>query len=772
MDNFASDTTFEQRVMQKPETPLQASPWANDELGTALWEHSTDGLFIVDTADKLRRVNTRFCDLLGYNPEEAQQLALADVVHPEDMARLLKPQNSNLFDSVHPGCLLKRKSEEYLEAELRFFPLSNGLNIGIVTSRSETEGMENRLYESEERFRLMAESSLTGIYLIQEGRFSYINRAFAEMFGYSVNEVLHTLQMTDLIQPEDRDLVLENIRRRVDGEKKSVRYTFRGRRKDAATIYVEVHGSRIHYKGKPGVIGSLIDITDRVLLEESLKIYRFIFDNASIGIFRVDDDNRIIDVNRHGCQSLGYAKEELLNLSIFDIDPEITRSRISQLRRKVQIAQSATFETTHRKKNGETFPVQIVINSIPYGDQVLRVSFVQDISEREQEREQKEKLELQLRQTQKLEAIGRLAGGVAHDLNNLLTPILGYGELLAFDKSIHGGAKDKLAQMSKAAAGAKDLVKQLLAFSRKQVLEHQPLNLNLVINDFASLIRRTIRENIEIRTLPAPEIQPVMADRGQIEQVVMNLVVNAADAMPDGGLLSIETAVTELDDTSPPLPPDLNPGPYVVLTITDSGIGMDEEVISRIFEPFFSTKGDQGTGLGLATVYGIVKQHNGSIQVESKPGKGSSFKVFLPVTTESDMRKWPKSTIQTDVRGTETILLVEDNEGVRNTVYDILKERGYQVLTAHDGKSALDLLTPDLNLDMLITDVVMPGMNGRELHNRIAAMYPETKVLYMSGYSDDIIDHHGVLKEGIQYIQKPFNSLTLLYKVRAVLDNG
>jgi PAS domain S-box-containing protein len=870
---------------------------ASMELCRFLVQNSHDGIFVANAQGVFVEVNQLLCDMLGYARNELLALSLKDIISDDTSAGLALHsgaflQENNQFRQYN----LCRRTGDYLVVKLQIRKLADGCLLGLVRDTKDRSTIEEQLRESEERFRLLAESSLTGIYLIQEGQFRYVNTAFAHMFGYTVEEVIHNLSTTDTIYPEDRPLVLENLRRRVDGEEDAIRYVFRGLHKNGSILYVEVHGRRIQYGEKPGVIGTLIDITEtkkaeahlqaseeryralfnenpsmfftlnsngiitavngfgasqlgytedqllgrpffqlfhtddradvherfnaclqspgrvyhgqfrkkcqdgslmwieefmraihgpdgnvqillvcqniseRKQLEESLKVSQFIFDQASIGIFLIDAKGRIIDVNEYGCRGLGYSKEELCKMSVFDIDASLDRDQFSELRNEENILKSTTIETFHRRKNGEIFPVQIFMSPLPYNNENIRISFVQDTSDREQARIEQEKLEAQLKQVQKLEAIGKLAGGIAHDLNNLLTPILGYGELLSLDKNIHAKAKERLAHMNKAANGAKNLIRQLLAFSRKQVLQYQPLDINLIIDNFEDLIRRTIRENITIHIIKSTKIRPAMADKGQLEQVLMNLVVNASDAMPEGGKLTIETKMTELDEIYCATHLDIAPGNYVMLEISDTGEGMNDETLSKIYEPFFSTKGDQGTGLGLATVYGITKQHKGSISVYSEPGMGTSFKVYLPVAEQSAGISRPKQRIQSCIHGTETILLVEDNEDVRSTVYDILQEQGYTVIAVPNGQIALETAFSCIDLDMLLTDVVMPDMNGKELFSRIAEQFPSIRVLYMSGYTDDFIVHHGILDEGIQFIQKPFTSVSILQKVRNVLD--
>jgi len=386
---------------------------------------------------------------------------------------------------------------------------------------------------------------------------------------------------------------------------------------------------------------------------------------------------------------------------------------------------------------------------------------------------EREHLEEQFRQAQKLESIGRLAGGVAHDLNNLLSPILGYGELLLLEKTDADRRRESVEQILKAGRRARDLVRQLLAFSRRQTLQFRSLDLNFLLKNFEKLLRRTIREDVVIRTLPADPLPFIKGDMGQLEQVLMNLAVNAQDAMPDGGALTIETGQVELDETYASERDGVTPGPYVRLTVSDTGTGMDQSTLGQLFEPFFTTKEfHEGTGLGLSTVYGIVKQHGGNVWAYSEPGLGSTFKVYLPVSTEALQEE--KSTPGSEPRGgSETILLVEDNEEVRELTLAILKRNGYPVLVAESGPEALSLLEHhDGPLHLILTDVVMPGMNGRQLFDQVFALYPDAKALYMSGYTRDVIAHRGVIDAGVNFIQKPFSVKLLTTRVREVLDQS
>jgi PAS domain S-box-containing protein len=407
------------------------------------------------------------------------------------------------------------------------------------------------------------------------------------------------------------------------------------------------------------------------------------------------------------------------------------------------------------------------------GGQVVQIfGITRDISENLRIQEEKANLEAQFHQAQKLESVGRLAGGVAHDLNNLLSPILGYSELLLDDFSEDDARRGAMEEVVKASKRARDLVRQLLSFSRRQPLQFQPIDLNVVLTRFERLLRRTIREDVRLVFRPGPELPLINGDVGQLEQVVMNLAVNAQDAMEEGGSLTLETAHVELDSAYAASHEGVEPGPYVMLGIIDTGCGMDAETRERLFEPFFTTKAkDKGTGLGLATVYGIVKQHGGHIWVYSEVDRGTAIKVYLPVAEESDPAHEKVEDVATDLSGTETILLVEDDEGVRALSWTVLVRNGYAVLAAEGGRAAMRALELHQGpVHLVLTDVIMPDINGKELFRKVCRRHPEARALFMSGYTDNVIARQGVLEPGIHFIQKPFSVKTLAARVREVLD--
>jgi len=387
------------------------------------------------------------------------------------------------------------------------------------------------------------------------------------------------------------------------------------------------------------------------------------------------------------------------------------------------------------------------------------------------ERRERQQLEVQLRQAQKMEAVGRLAGGVAHDFNNLLNVIMGYGELLLERLAEDDPSRSKIVEIRSAAERAASLTRQLLAFSRNQVIQPRILDLNVLLAEMEKMLRRLIGEDVELSTRRPQGLDRVKADPGQIEQILMNLVVNARDAMPDGGKLAIEVANVDLDDAFVRSHPGSRPGRFVIIEVSDSGMGMDAEVQSHIFEPFFTTKeAGKGTGLGLATVYGIVKQNDGYIEVESAPGRGATFRVYLPRVEAPAEKARPEATGEPP-RGTETILVVEDEPVVRGLIQEILTEYGYTVLVAGDVDEAEQACERHPGtIHLLMTDVVLPKANGREVAIRVARQRPEVKVLYTSGYTDSTVVRQGIMERGAAFLQKPFPLTTLARKVREVLD--
>lgn len=430
------------------------------------------------------------------------------------------------------------------------------------------------------------------------------------------------------------------------------------------------------------------------------------------------------------------------------------------------------YETRFILPSGKQKWFQITSSPRKIADDVIAWDGIEiDITDQKQAEKEQEKLEEMLRQSQKIKAIGQLAGGVAHDLNNMLSPIIGYAELLLFTSEKNENDKKSIKGIIDAGFKARDLIQQLLAFGRKQTLVFRSVDLNSVVQDFESLLRRTTREDIEFIINRPTTIYPIQADVGQLEQVLMNLVVNAQDAMPSGGKLFIGTDLVQLPQIDIEVEIKVPAGQYIQLSVRDTGSGISLDDKEHIFEPFFSTKGESGTGLGLATVYGIMTQHNGTISIKSALGKGTEISVYLPVSEETLTSRQVEQSEHELVGGNETILLVEDNQLVLEMTETILRKKGYQVLVAADGNRGLKIIQEhDGPIDLLLTDVVMPNLNGKDLFLKAQEYNKNLKVLYISGYDDDVISHQGILEEGTNFIQKPFHLSALCIKIRKILQ--
>ena len=505
-------------------------------------------------------------------------------------------------------------------------------------------------------------------------------------------------------------------------------------------------------------------------LDESERAFTSTFDEAPIGIVHVSLEGRWLRVNDYLCRVLGYTPEELMATSFMAIshpdDVEQDTGAMAQL--LTGVIGKYEREKRYRHKDGHFVSAKLtsVLHLDSAGAPKYFISTIEDVTNRD-------RLEAQLRQGQKMEAVGRLAGGIAHDFNNLLTVIVGYSDLVLRQLTPGTLVHQDMEQVRHAGMSAAGLTAQLLVVSRKQVLQPRIVDLNAIVTRMSGLLRRVIGEGVQLETRLSEPLDRVFADVGQLEQIILNLALNARDAMPDGGSLTVETANVHASADWVALHPGPPPqGPHVMLLIDDTGIGMDETVQAHIFEPFFTTKeAAGGTGLGLATVYGIVTQTGGSIVVDSAPGHGTTFKIFLPSTEQGTVLTTDPAPPLEDVGGSETVLVVEDQREVRAVTLSALTRQGYKVLEAANGAEALSVLENyDGKVHLLLTDVVMPGMSGRDLAERLLVGRPDLRVLYTSGYIDGPIAHHGVLDAGMTFIQKPFTPTELLRKVRTLLD--
>jgi PAS domain S-box-containing protein len=715
-----------------------------EHMQTALWVWSLDesGVYRLDYANAASELAT------GVAAEAILGATLEEVL-PASTGALL-----GIFENVRAtGELVDAGEVEYGDARIehgcfwiKAFPLPRGRIAMTFENVTAMVRARRALQESEGRFRGAFDSASVGMALIAlDGSFVQVNNRLAEMLGYEPPE-LSRLNVRDVTHADEIEIDLRSMEELSSGRLDSYHREKRYVRKDGSLMWAELTVSPVRgYDGSPThVVSHVQDITAQ---REANLLFAATFEHSVVPMIVADDERRLVDLNDAAAELLGVSHEHAMTLRVDDLlgedaAPELWKKFLREGTWEAEIS-------LQRPDGGERRIEFVATADVRPG---RHIAVVRDLTHTKE-------LETQLRQAQKMEAVGRLAGGIAHDFNNLLTAISGYSEFL-----IEGLEDERMRrhadEIRKAAARAASLTGQLLAFSRRQVLQPRALDLNAVVSDMDMMLRRLIGEDVELLTLLDPHVSHVQADPTQIEQVIVNLAVNARDAMPGGGSVTIETCDASTDE-----------GDFVELRMTDTGIGMTDLERQQLFDPFYTTK-EGGTGLGLATVYGIVEQSGGTIEVDSAPGMGTSFRICLP---RADAPAEPPSAVPAPAarRGDETILLVEDETVVRHLVAEILETSGYTVMQAGDGPSALELLRRHSGtLDLLVTDVVMPGMSGPEVAQAVASMRPGTQVLYTSGYTDQAIGHHGVLEPGIAFLQKPFSADDLTRKVRVLLDEA
>jgi two-component system cell cycle sensor histidine kinase/response regulator CckA len=689
-----------------------------------------------------------------------------------------------------------------------------GLTLSQVKAHGAAQERLGAQAAAEAKFRRLVEQSLVGIYIIQNDRFVYVNPKITEILGFSENELTSGL-VSDFILPADRRSVRENLEKRVRGEVDSIRYGLRMIRKDGRVIEVEVHGGRSDYNGEPAVLGTLLDISERKQTERRLELQHAVTEvlaeaaplaQTTRGILEIigkrlewdvgdlwtvdqrTEKLRCVEIwHPRSTEFLEFAAEsrpmlfgrgEGLPGRVWDSGEvawisDLTRDECKLRRKLAPLGLRGAICFPIKLQEKVIAVMEFFSGNVRDPDLELLALFSTIGTQLGQFIERKE-LEEQLRHAQKMEAVGQLAGGVAHDFNNMLTIINGYAGMLLTNEEIVSKEGESLKQIYEAGERAAHLTQQLLMFSRKKEIKLRTLDLNEVVEDVAKMLRRLIGADIHLELIPHKEKTWVEGDLGMMEQVLMNLAVNARDAMPTGGRLTIRTELLTLNDSAKLEHPDARKGEYVSLIVQDTGCGMSPEVVSHIFEPFFTTKEvGKGTGLGLATVYGIAKQHQGWVEVESVVGAGTTFRVFLPSASLENLQLQANSIETTKTpRGNETILLVEDDVAVRALASTILRKQGYKIIEAGTGGEALNVWrTRETEIDLLLTDMVMPGkMTGKELAQKLRAMKGELKVIYASGYAPETRDDVAEDIKKIPFLEKPYAPIVLLQMVRQVLD--
>lgn len=660
-------------------------------------------------------------------------------------------------------------------------------NQGACTclDRKKEKILQLYIKESEERFRNLMENvdavAVQGYGL--DGTTQYWNKASERLYGYTRQEAIGRSLLDLIIPPEMRDDVAEEMRKMAETGRPVPSGELLLMHKDGSRVPVISHHTIVEVPGREKELFCLdIDITERkqaeTTLRQSEEKFRTLVNTAPFGIQLTDLEGRIVYSNLAHHQIQGCEPNQLIGMYIWDLtanDNHRAKTRDYYQHIISKKPEPTIYFSRDRTRDGREIDIQINWNYIRNEkDEVTGIiSIIEDITERKQADAEREKLREQLNQAQKMEAVGRLAGGVAHDFNNMLGVILGYVELASekIDSSLD--LYSDLKEIQKAAQRSADLTRQLLTFARKQIIAPKELDLNNTVDSMLKMLRRLIGEDIDLVWLPAGQLWPIKIDPTQIDQILANLCVNARDAIAGVGKLTIETQMKTFSQADCAINTGFIPGDYVMLSVTDNGCGMNKETLDNLFEPFFTTKAiGEGTGLGLAIIYGIVKQNNGFINVYSEPGQGTSFKIYLPRfhTSEETQEKTFKE--KPAPIGNETILLVEDEPAILEMARMMLERKGYLVLPAATPADAISIADTYVGrIDLLMTDVVMPEMNGRDLAKKIKAIFPEIKLLFMSGYSANVITQQGVLDDGVAFMQKPFLMNELTEKIREVLDD-
>ena len=636
---------------------------------------------------------------------------------------------------------------------------------GTGTDKTAEVAAHLALEESEKQFRNLVEGSIQGVYVHQDWNFLFANQSLAEIFGYeSAAEVLSLKRVERLISPDERPRLYSYIMARQKGESAPEIYEASGIKKDGSIIWLEFRVTQIDWLGTAATQCVVIDITERKNTEIlNLRLARIVEDSINeIYVFDAETLN-FIQVNASACENLGYTKEELIRLTPVDLKPEHTPDTFADLLAPLRNGKTdhIKFETIHRRKDGSRYDVEVTLQQIRSEEQPVFAAIIEDITERNL-------AEAQLLQAQRMEAVGQLTGGIAHDFNNLLAVMQGNLDLLQRRFALPTAANDLITEAIAAAESGASLTQGLLGFSRKQTLQPVMISLNDTVSGMTNMLRRTLGENIEVDIVKDDELWTCKVDPQSLENALLNLAINARDAMPDGGKLIIGTANAPLDDDRVAERDEIEPGDYVMMSVRDNGPGMSPEVLERVFQPYFTTKAvGEGSGLGLSMVYGFAKQSGGTVKISSEIGQGTTVRLYLPCDRA---QMADASAIMTNapdlIGGAETILVVEDDQAVRKVTVFMLEELGYRVLQAKDGASAMAVLEVE-RVDLLFSYIVMPGgMRGDELTRLASERYPSLKVLHCSGFGQHANLIGGVAAQSSAVLKKPYRIEELAAAVR------
>ena len=757
----------------------------SDDNFRALAEASPVGVYIIQDGS-VKYVNKKSAEILGYKRDEMEgKIRLEDFIPPEDLPRaedtIRKRMTGELHSTYYAGKFI-RKDKKLIDVEVygsRILYQSKPAVIGSLLDVTIRKKSEQQLMESEQKFRTLAEASVVGVYIYQDGIYVYINPRAAEIMGYTVEESLGKIGPKDIVVPEDMPFLEIEIRKRLSGEVPAMHYEVRAIRKDKKRIYCDVYDARITYQGRPAIMGSFVDITARKEAEEDLKEseqkFRMLTETSLVGVY-VLQDNVFRYVNPVAARMFGYSADEVIDKigPLQVVLPEDLPLVQENIRKRI----SGEIETKHYEFRGITkdkrqVEIELYGSRILYHGRPAIVGSVIDITERNHAMREKEKMQAQVFQLQKMEAIGIMTSGVAHDLNNILTVVQGHAELGIMRLDEKQPVRHDLEEILDATIKGTSLTHQLLLFGRKSPLELVPVNINAVMNNLEKMLKRLIGKNSALTFELADDIWMIKADTGNIQQVIMNLVINAGDAITGGGTITVRTENRVVDDNNSRDIPESHPGNYVCLTVVDTGTGIDQQIIHRIFEPFFTTKDkEKGTGLGLSVVYGIAKQHNGWVNVYSTYGKGTTFKVYFPAVLTLQAGAVQESVSFKELYGNgERILLVEDEESMLNFVKIVLSENGYTVFSASSAQEAVKIFKQE-NHDfaLVFSDVVLPDSSGVRLAEELQFYKPELLCLLTSGYTDEKSQWALIQEKGYPFIQKPYTLYDLFKTIKDIFN--
>lgn len=741
-------------------------------------------IFLLDTDGRIQLANKASEKIFGYDAAKLSGKAVTllmpdaqEFLHYNQDEEESKNNPNEVQNNVFETIGVRKDNEivtlevvrgEFVNDDLKY----DTLLVRDISHRKETEAA---LLENQQRHGALLDA-INGFMWEGEAfpfRLTHITNQVEKILGYSVEHCLNEEGFwKKVLHPEDSEWVI-GFRREKIKSISSYELKYRMIAADGSIVWLRDTANVVLKDGNVvKLYGLMVNVTEHIQRESELvaskQLYHDLIENANDIIYTHDMEGRITSINSAGIRVMGLTREEILGINVYEaLTPESIKKAQEMLNRKLDGEDKTVYEVEINIKNNQRATLEISTKIIYENNKPVGVQGIaRDVTERKH-------LQIQLHQAQKMETVGQLAGGIAHDFNNLLTVIFGKTDLALMQlKDSSGQLRNDIEEIRTAAEKAADMTQQILAFSRKQSMQPRILNLNETISGMSKILKRLIDEDVEMETKLHTDLGCVQADPSQIEQVIMNLAINARDSMPKGGKLTIETNNIVLDEAFVRQNLNAREGKYVMLTVSDNGSGMSDEVLKHVFEPFFTTKETgKGTGLGLATVYGIVKQSGGFIGVYSEEGLGTTFKVYLPQAKETTGTTLPEQTSQDLFRGDETILLVEDDDSIRAMVREMLEIIGYHVVEASNGLKALEIVQSTSEpIDLLITDVVMPGISGHQLAEELTAQKEEMEVLYMTGYSEEAIVRHGLLKQGLNFIQKPFTFESLAFKVRDLLD--